>query len=154
MARSGGEALLLPVFRRRAASWSSWWSGAFRWRRCSVRMRGAGGSASGWAPRDPAPLFIATGGVVGRGSCAPTISVTASCGAETARVNADRGGVQPSGVPRSICGAPNRRGTRIYRIQVTGGVDGSWDPRIVATVPRVRCGSEKEALGGRFVRIQ
>ena len=41
---------------------------------------------SGWSPRDSAPLFIDTGGVVGCGFLAPTISVTVAWGAETACV--------------------------------------------------------------------
>ena len=150
----GAERRRSAACHRLPTSWSSRWSGAFRWRRCDVRKKGAGRIVSGWAPRDPAPLFITLGGVVGRRSCAPTIFVTAPWGAETARVNASRGGVQPSGVPRSILGAPNRQGTKSNRTRVTGRCDGSWDPQDVATVPRVLRGSEKEAFGGRFVRIQ
>ena len=51
-----------------------------------MRKKGAGETAGEWAPRDPAPLFITAGGVVGRGSLAPAIFVTVACGAETARV--------------------------------------------------------------------
>ena len=142
------------VFRRRAASESSRWSAAFRWWRCEVRKKEQGRSARGWAPRDPAPLFIDTGGVVGRGFLAPAISVTVACGAVTARVvrnvgERNRQACHDRSAVRRTVGARNPNRTR-----VTGRSDGSWDPQDGATVPRVFFGSEKEAFGGRFVRIR
>ena len=65
-----------------------------------------------------------------------TFSVTSPCGAETAQGVRIVGGVTVTRAtidPRT----PNRRSEKRGSTRVTGGGDGSWDPREVETVPRV-----------------
>ena len=153
-ARSGGDLLFPLVFRRRAASEISRWSAAFP----VVALRSEEEGAEEKCERVVSSGLRAS---IYRHRWRRGVRISRTrdfCNRCVGRGNgvcsADRGGAQPFGVPRLILETPNRQSAKIDCNRVTGKSDGSWDPQDVATVPRVLRGSEKEAFGGTFVRIQ